>query len=258
MGVSSVIGFEEWSALQAPFWSTKRLAGCPFEYDIKPYVELGADVFWVRQSGFSLENRTDAASKISAVCQILKGRLAIDINGKTHVYEPDKQDIFLLSNAYDVHAEFRDLELFFFPVSHSPDLDDYNAIFDIVSGMLQDFNFSFLDIYRAINLYHGLGPLRSVMHDRQSGSVELYVQALMLSNFSRGNFKLKGISSAIGTSVSTLSRMDIAGRRVSEWANTYKINTWKTLRDKTDLNEIANLLGYSSAEKFRAFLSRHT
>lgn len=251
-----MLGFEEVSSILSPYWTVERLPGLEFEYRIEPHPEMGGGVFRTRQSGFGICSSGSPAKPLLAICKILEGQLSVEINGCSHYFSSEAQHTFLVSNSDIVRAEHNNLTMLFYPVCCDNDPENIGSLHDLLTSMMQDFHLSFEDIYKAINTYHGLGPLRAASKDCLIGSLDLYILCIMLKNFYDGNFHLKNIAAETNLSVSSIARHEVAGRKVKDWANTFKINKWRILRNDKSSSEIAEILGYSSSEKLRDFLRR--
>ena len=255
------IPFDEMATLLGQFWLVEPIPDVPYHYTLTTCPEIGHDIYEVVLSGFVCKSMINPPKRFIAVCELLEGEMNLQVGEHHFRAWPGELPPMVFSNVAKDEIQnifrFENLKMRFFNVSLDDSLVALEDAHMLTSTMISEYNLSFTQVYEAINVYKGLGPLKPLSSCALSGRAnELEEICVLLSNFAKGDYSLKKYAYSIDASIPSVSKKLIAGKKVSDWAKIYKIQLWKLHRDTMDASELSHLLGYSNPGKMKDFLKR--
>jgi hypothetical protein len=247
--------------LLSEYWHVESIPGASYHYTLEACADIGDDVYLTHQSGFLVKSIPNPPKKLLSVCELLEGEIWSQVGSRQYHFKAGDVPPLVVTNIVKDEDHFttrhENLKMRFFQVSVDDTRVAWEDVRDLAGLMIYKYNLSFVQVYEAIKIYQGLGPLKPLpalgSSDRDN---EIEKICILFSNFAKGAFALKEYAHQINTNISWTSKQRIAGKKVSDWATIYKIQLWKLNREKLDASELAHLLGYSSPVKMRDFLKR--
>lgn len=247
--------------LLSAYWHVEAIPGASYHYTLEVCADIGDDVYLTHQSGFFVKSIPNPPQKLLSVCELLEGEIWSQVGSRQYHFKAGEVPPLVVTNIVKDEDHFatrhENLKMRFFNVLVDDTRVAWEDVRDLAGLMIYNYNLSFDQVYKAIKIYQGLGPLKPLPalgpSDRNN---EIQKICTLFSNFAKGEYTLKEYAHKINTNTSGASKQRIAGKSVSDWAKIYKIQLWKLNREKLDDSELAHLLGYSNSVKMYDFLKR--